>query len=418
MEDTESDSSSPGYETEPEPDPEPDPDPETEPQPEPVIVKAAILLFCRTPSRTPSKSCIALLLGKIREKGWVRSAVLHSDFGGRVEETDPDVEYTAAREYYEETLGGQIPLFGMQANDMSIDKIADCLRKKRYFAKITTTRRIRRPSKLSRHQLFRSKIQKIQVVTFLIQIPYMYTVAARFDRKRRELFAICKAYNNGPSGPSRPSGPSSKQSNPFVDPASDPASDPADPALVPSTPSANPANPVTDPALELHEGRLRIKPCFDEIDTLNMFSIDYTMRICGEKLSHKRLSLLHNCRLRFKSILKLLQKLQELQRPNRPDRHTASRYTASRTNMYVQDEYRYSDFHKNDHRDHLDHHRDHRNLRSHRNYRWKSKPKLLKSQMQDKPQMQQMQQMQMQKKSTNPKSSSSVSDRRWTATTK
>lgn len=331
--------------------------PDEEAEPEQVIVKAAILLFCLT----PSKSCIALLLGKIREKQWVRSTVLHSDFGGRVEESDPDVEYTAAREYYEETLGGQVPLFGMQANDMTIDQIADCLRKKHYFAKITTTRRIRRPSKLSYRRPHTKSAQKIQVVTFLVRIPYLYTISVRFERKRRKLLAICKAYNEGRSEKPQP------------------APDPPDPL---------------DPALELHEGRLRVKPCFDEIETLNMFSVDYTMRVCKEKLSHKRLSLLHNCRLRFKSVLELLLELQHKHKFRHPIRNpcgpvrplfTASsapsvslnRYNASRQGLYLHDlddQYN-SEANKNSHNSHNSHSSNtqefQRSNRSNRNYRWK-----------------------------------------------
>ena len=69
------------------------------------------------------------------------------------------------------------------------------------------------------------------------------------------------------------------------------------------------------PALEqvpCEEGnRYHMRKCYNEIEGLNFFSVQYLSHICKNKTVQKRISLLHNTRLRFLTLVPVLVQLQQ-----------------------------------------------------------------------------------------------------------
>lgn len=124
---------------------------------------AAILPFsiCR--------STIAVLLTKERNAHWVRSQVLHADFGGGRHLRDRDAEATAAREFMEESLGAVT--ISPKLEPFNVEALAQWLRDGHYFRKIVTTDRAGRT-----------------YVTFLVEIPWQPLVKQWFADRQNDLY--------------------------------------------------------------------------------------------------------------------------------------------------------------------------------------------------------------------------------------
>ena len=215
-------------------------------------VKASILPFCIVHT-----DCVALLLAKLRPANWVKSKILHSDFGGRISpEDNNDINRCASREFLEESLG----MVDIPNCTMTLDGITDYLRQKKYFAKIETS-----SSSRDQHVFVR--------VTFLIHIPFDPYVSKHFLLHRERLHKACSTQ-------------------------------------VEKLSTIQQYFAKKQAALDLKDNTYKMKACYNEMEDLNYFSLDYVTLVCQNKFGNKRLSLLHNCRKRMLQILPVLQAIQ------------------------------------------------------------------------------------------------------------
>ena len=230
-----------------------------------LVIKAGILPFAISPHRHQ----LAVLLGKIAPACWVRSKVLHTDFGGRAQHADASLFETAAREFLEETLG-QVSL--PNCADMSVKGIANFLQGGNYFAKIMTTRRKKKK------QAGDDACSVVHAcVTFLVHIPFNPEIQKTYSEYRNRLLSCCRSL--------RPGG------------------------VADMFASKQPA--LERVVVSKEENRYRMRKSYTEIEGLNFFGLEYLNHICQNKTVQKRISLLHNTRLRFLTLVQVLLKLQQ-----------------------------------------------------------------------------------------------------------
>ena len=138
------------------------------------IYKGSILLF----SVHPVYQNIIFVLSKMnQELRWVKKKnyekMVVSDLGGRKDKTDFDIEFTAAREFYEESFNLNIT----NKKHQTIIDIYSLLKQKKYFARVDNEYNNRTYS------------------TFLIEIPFEAKISCTFLLKRNKLLKIIKKRN-------------------------------------------------------------------------------------------------------------------------------------------------------------------------------------------------------------------------------
>lgn len=279
----------------------------------PRLLKAAIVPFCITPNNT-----IAVVLGKIRNQAWTKSQFLYSDLGGRYDKKyDIDAPSCAAREFFEESLGALQLIEGVHTRE----ELATALRNGEYFAKYKTYKVIK--SKNSKKEtnkqnikddiddiqedskthctdatndsqlqsqnasLKQNKKTKLLIVTYLIQVRYTEYLSLKYKKKKQDLSNLIKTCNLM----SLKDRHQNQQHEHYK-------------------PNFQIQLAKKQSALNYNESLnlFSFKKGYNEMTSLHYFGINYILFVLHNKVHFKKkLTFLHNCRLRLCQVLPILK---------------------------------------------------------------------------------------------------------------